>query len=90
MKVALAAFIPLWWDMPDQWPASLNPEFPFFSFNPCTVEEDLATVWRKMGCPITPTVPLAPSTALELEMLRRKLRQERRKNQERDRLMIRL
>jgi len=34
---ALVGFWPLWRDMPDQWPASLNPEFPFFSFNPCTV-----------------------------------------------------
>ncbi|KAH0722402.1 hypothetical protein KY289_005446 [Solanum tuberosum] len=54
------------------------------------VEEDLATMQRKMGCPITPTVLVPPSTALELEMLQRKLRQERRKNQARERLIIRL
>uniref|UniRef100_M1DZC8 Uncharacterized protein n=1 Tax=Solanum tuberosum TaxID=4113 RepID=M1DZC8_SOLTU len=52
------------------------------------VEVDLEVVRRRMECPITPTTPVPPSTALKLEMHRRELHPERRKGLERDRLLV--
>ncbi|KAH0686133.1 hypothetical protein KY289_016889 [Solanum tuberosum] len=54
------------------------------------VEEDLAVVRRRLGRPIADTTPVPPNTALELEMPRCELRQERRKGLERDRLLFRI
>uniref|UniRef100_M1DL21 Putative plant transposon protein domain-containing protein n=1 Tax=Solanum tuberosum TaxID=4113 RepID=M1DL21_SOLTU len=54
------------------------------------VEEDLAVIWRRFGRSIADTTPVPPSTALEVEMLHRELRQERRKGLERDHLMVRI
>uniref|UniRef100_M1DCS3 Putative plant transposon protein domain-containing protein n=1 Tax=Solanum tuberosum TaxID=4113 RepID=M1DCS3_SOLTU len=54
------------------------------------VGEDLAAVRRRIGCPITTTTLVSPSTALELEMFRQELRQERRKGLARDRLLVQI
>ncbi|KAH0685356.1 hypothetical protein KY284_015909 [Solanum tuberosum] len=51
------------------------------------VDEDLAAVQRRLGSAFADFTPAPPSTALEVEMLRRELHQERRKGLEKDRLM---
>uniref|UniRef100_M1DJU1 Putative plant transposon protein domain-containing protein n=1 Tax=Solanum tuberosum TaxID=4113 RepID=M1DJU1_SOLTU len=53
------------------------------------VEEELAAVRRTLGRSFADTTTVLPSTALEVEMLRRELRHERRNGLERDRLMVR-
>uniref|UniRef100_M0ZQZ4 Uncharacterized protein n=1 Tax=Solanum tuberosum TaxID=4113 RepID=M0ZQZ4_SOLTU len=45
---------------------------------------------EEVGVLLVDTTPVPPSTALEVKMLRRELRQERRKNMERDYLMVRM
>uniref|UniRef100_M1DFZ5 Uncharacterized protein n=1 Tax=Solanum tuberosum TaxID=4113 RepID=M1DFZ5_SOLTU len=52
------------------------------------VEEDLAVVRKRLESTFANLTPVPPSTALEVEMLHRELRQERRKGLERDRLMV--
>uniref|UniRef100_M1DIY9 Uncharacterized protein n=1 Tax=Solanum tuberosum TaxID=4113 RepID=M1DIY9_SOLTU len=54
------------------------------------VEEDLAAVWKRLGSTFADFTPVPPSTSLEVEMLRRELRQERRKGLKRDHLMVRI
>ncbi|KAH0722485.1 hypothetical protein KY290_005135 [Solanum tuberosum] len=54
------------------------------------VEEDLAAVRKRLRSAYVDFTLISPSTALEVEMLRRELRQERRKGLERDRLMVRI
>ncbi|KAH0685824.1 hypothetical protein KY284_016377 [Solanum tuberosum] len=54
------------------------------------VEVDLQTVRKKMGSAYANLTSVPPSTALEVEMLRRQLCQETRKGVDRDRLMIRM
>uniref|UniRef100_M1DM49 Uncharacterized protein n=1 Tax=Solanum tuberosum TaxID=4113 RepID=M1DM49_SOLTU len=54
------------------------------------VEEDLAAVRRRLGHSFADTTPVPPSTALEVEMLCRELRQKRRKGLERDHIMVRI
>uniref|UniRef100_M1DR33 Uncharacterized protein n=1 Tax=Solanum tuberosum TaxID=4113 RepID=M1DR33_SOLTU len=55
------------------------------------VEDDLAAVRRRLrGSYLSATTPVPPSTALEVEMLRRQLRYERKGGLERDRLMGRM
>ncbi|KAH0650067.1 hypothetical protein KY284_029979 [Solanum tuberosum] len=54
------------------------------------VEEDLAAIRRRLGRSFPDTTLVPPSTALEVEMLRRQLRQKRRKGLIRDRLMARM
>uniref|UniRef100_M1DJN7 Uncharacterized protein n=1 Tax=Solanum tuberosum TaxID=4113 RepID=M1DJN7_SOLTU len=51
------------------------------------VEEDLAAVQRRLGSSYASTTSVPPSTALEVDMLHRQLRHERRKSIERDHLM---
>uniref|UniRef100_M1DE26 Putative plant transposon protein domain-containing protein n=1 Tax=Solanum tuberosum TaxID=4113 RepID=M1DE26_SOLTU len=52
------------------------------------VEEDLEAVRERIRSAYTEFTPIPPSTALEVEMLRRQLRKERRKGVVRDRLML--
>uniref|UniRef100_M1DK41 Putative plant transposon protein domain-containing protein n=1 Tax=Solanum tuberosum TaxID=4113 RepID=M1DK41_SOLTU len=54
------------------------------------IKEDLQAVRKRMGNAYAGFNLVPPSTALEVEMLRRQLRQERKKNIARDCLMIRL
>uniref|UniRef100_M1D9B3 Uncharacterized protein n=1 Tax=Solanum tuberosum TaxID=4113 RepID=M1D9B3_SOLTU len=54
------------------------------------VEEDLAAVRKRLRGSFASTTPVPPSTALEVEMLRRELCQERRKDLQRDHLMVRM
>uniref|UniRef100_M1DDQ5 Uncharacterized protein n=1 Tax=Solanum tuberosum TaxID=4113 RepID=M1DDQ5_SOLTU len=51
-------------------------------------EVDLETIWKKMGSAYANLTSVPPSTALEVEMLHRQLRHERRKGVDMDRLMI--
>uniref|UniRef100_M1DYZ1 Putative plant transposon protein domain-containing protein n=1 Tax=Solanum tuberosum TaxID=4113 RepID=M1DYZ1_SOLTU len=53
------------------------------------VEVDIETVQKKMGSAYADFTPVPPSTDLEVELLRRQLRHERKKNRARDRLTIR-
>lgn len=41
-----------------------------------------------MGCPITPTTPVFPRITLDLEMFRRELHKDRRKDLERECLLV--
>ncbi|KAH0717241.1 hypothetical protein KY285_013272 [Solanum tuberosum] len=52
------------------------------------VEEDLVAVWKRLGSAFANFTPVPPSTDLEVKMLHRELRQERRKGLEMDRLMV--
>uniref|UniRef100_M1DIB1 Uncharacterized protein n=1 Tax=Solanum tuberosum TaxID=4113 RepID=M1DIB1_SOLTU len=54
------------------------------------VEEDLVAVQKRLGSAYANFTPVAPSITLEVEMLRRELRQEQRKGLERDRQMVRI
>uniref|UniRef100_M1DPH2 Uncharacterized protein n=1 Tax=Solanum tuberosum TaxID=4113 RepID=M1DPH2_SOLTU len=54
------------------------------------VEEDLVAVRKRLGSAYTDFTPVSPSTTLEVEMLRRELRQERTKGLARDHLMVRI
>ncbi|KAH0719976.1 hypothetical protein KY290_004891 [Solanum tuberosum] len=54
------------------------------------VEEDLAAVRDRMGSAYIDFSLVLPSIALEVEMLRRQLRKERRKGPVRDHLMLRM
>ncbi|KAH0689055.1 hypothetical protein KY290_017153 [Solanum tuberosum] len=54
------------------------------------VEEDLVAVRKRLGSAFVDFTLVLPNTALKVEMLRRKLLQERRKGLERDRLMVRI
>ncbi|KAH0719186.1 hypothetical protein KY285_015217 [Solanum tuberosum] len=54
------------------------------------VKEDLAAVWKRLGSVFANFTPVPPSTSLEVEILLRELRQERRKGLERDRVMVRI
>uniref|UniRef100_M1D8X6 Putative plant transposon protein domain-containing protein n=1 Tax=Solanum tuberosum TaxID=4113 RepID=M1D8X6_SOLTU len=54
------------------------------------VKEDLAAVQKRLRSAYVDFTLISPSTALEVEMLRRELCQERRKGLERDRLMVRI
>uniref|UniRef100_M1DC48 Uncharacterized protein n=1 Tax=Solanum tuberosum TaxID=4113 RepID=M1DC48_SOLTU len=60
------------------------------SDNEAQVEEDLAAVRERLGSDYGDFTLAPPSTALEIEMLCRQLRQERRKGLERDRLLVRI
>ncbi|KAK6773687.1 hypothetical protein RDI58_028925 [Solanum bulbocastanum] len=54
------------------------------------VEDYLEVVRKMMGSAYADSPPVPPSTALEVEMLHRQLCQERRKDVDRDRLMIQM
>uniref|UniRef100_M1DRN2 Uncharacterized protein n=1 Tax=Solanum tuberosum TaxID=4113 RepID=M1DRN2_SOLTU len=55
------------------------------------VEEDMAAIRRRLGSSYaSASTPVPPSTSFEIEMLRRQLRQERKKGLERDRLLGRM
>uniref|UniRef100_M1DHC7 Putative plant transposon protein domain-containing protein n=1 Tax=Solanum tuberosum TaxID=4113 RepID=M1DHC7_SOLTU len=54
------------------------------------VDEDLAALQKILGSAFDDFTPVPPSTALEVEMIRRELRQEKTKVLEKDRLMVRI